>query len=80
MTLQSITCGSIPQGELIALQHLFNSTNGLTWKWNAHITNDWSDWENPCSWEGVGCDSTSSHINSLSLSSVGMNGTLPSQL
>jgi len=64
----------IPQSQCLALQALYNATNGVNW-----LRKDgWLMTSNPCSWYGVWC--ASGHVDMLWLSSNGLSGTLPAEI
>ncbi|MBW3671576.1 MAG: Ig-like domain-containing protein, partial [Acidobacteria bacterium] len=67
----------VSSAERSALLALYNATSGGGW------TNN-TNWGDPvgteCSWFGVGCDAGGTTITSLSLSSNGLDGTLPVEL
>src|SRR5678815_2659044 len=65
---------AIPDSERNVLLALYASTNGSGWSNN-------TGWNGPagteCSWHGVFCDGTSSHVFAISLSNNILVGTLP---
>lgn len=64
----------LPESECLALQALYNSTNGLGW-----ANNDlWLDHRNPCGWHGVNCSGGS--VYTLDLSDNNLIGTIPPQI
>lgn len=87
----------IPQSEYLSLYSIYNSTNGLNWKWKNEIIfgQSWkfSDGSDPCygsgskPWQGIICDKSSIRcqmspcsIQYLSLSSMSLTGSLPSEI
>ena len=71
------TTGAIPAGERAALIDLYNSTNGATWStktnWNGAPGTE-------CTWYGVICDAGETTVESISIDSNNLTGTLPSTL
>ena len=71
------TTGAIPAGERAALIDLYNSTNGATWNtktnWNGAPGTE-------CTWYGVICDAGETTVESISMDSNNLTGTLPSTL
>ncbi len=71
------TTGAIPAGERAALIDLYNSTNGATWStktnWNGAPGTE-------CTWYGVICDAGETTVESISMDSNNLTGTLPSTL
>lgn len=71
----SAPVSTIPASERAVLTNLYTSTNGASW------TNN-SNWNGPvgseCSWFGVTCDGTQSHVTGIDLGVNNLVGTLPS--
>lgn len=67
--------GAIPASEREVLTNLYNSTNGAAWSRN---TNWMSGEGTECTWAGVACDDTQSHIIRVELNNNHLVGTLPS--
>ncbi len=73
----------IPQTECEALVELWNSTNGPNWTDAA--TNNWNVTDQPCSWDGVGCEFINDEdgkiigekLESIDLSTKALSGALP---
>ena len=65
---------AIPPAERQVLINLYTSTNGASWStntgWNGGAGTE-------CSWFGVTCDDTSSHVTEIQLSGNNLTGTLP---
>jgi len=65
---------AIPQSERDVLIALYNSTGGGSWTtntgWNGAAGTE-------CSWQGVSCDGTSSHVIGITLSNNNLTGTIP---
>lgn len=87
--------GNIPNSELMALEGLYNATNGPLWSWNSEynpiqggIAWNFSQANpNPCtqSWQGIDCatckaSSPSCHVHGLALEAHNLTGTLPASL
>ena len=71
------TTGAIPAGERAALIDLYNSTNGATWS----IKTNWNGAPGTeCTWYGVICDAGETTVESISIDSNNLTGTLPSTL
>lgn len=81
LLLMSLTLGglsaaqaAIPTSERMVLTNLYASTNGASW---ANKTN----WNGPvgteCTWRGVVCDATQTHVLGIDLGSNNLVGTLP---
>jgi len=66
---------AIPPAERNVLIALYTDTNGAGW-----ITaTNWNDAaETECTWFGVTCDGTSSHVTAIDLENNNLTGTLPS--
>jgi hypothetical protein len=73
----SATFAAIPQSERDALVALYDSTGGPSWS-------ESSGWlgaaGTECSWFGITCDSTESHVTSIWMQSNGLAGTLPGEI
>ena len=67
--------GGIPASERAVLVNLYNSTNGASWINN---TGWMGTAGTECTWYGVTCDGSQSHVNAISLASNHLVGTLPS--
>src|ERR1700736_1888254 len=75
----SVACSAvyanIPTAERNVLLALYTSTNGAAWAtstgWNGAAGTE-------CTWYGVSCDVTSSHVVSIVLENNKLTGTLPS--
>jgi len=67
----------IPASEREALISLYNSTDGTNWLDN---TNWLGASGSECSWYGVSCDATESHVERIILQKNQLNGTIPGQL
>ena len=66
---------AIPVGEREVLIDLYNSTNGAGWTRNAN----WLGGEGTeCTWAGIACNDTQSHVIRVELNSNRLAGTLPS--
>jgi len=64
----------IPDRERQALIDLYNSTNGDNWKNN----NAWlGDPGTECSWYGISCNDTNSHVTRIELGDNGLQGNIP---
>lgn len=65
---------AIPSSERVVLDAFYNQTNGSAW------TNN-TGWEGAsgteCSWFGITCDSSSSHVTQIALANNALAGTLP---
>ena len=64
----------IPQVELTVLKELYVSTGGPNWEPPVN----WNKGTEPCSWDGVTCNSDNSTVVKLSLSGRNLNGSLTS--
>jgi Leucine-rich repeat (LRR) protein len=79
-----------PVSEVLALQSLYNATNGTSWDWrssNAEFGLVWNftdvEEQNPCAhplWQGITCDAGGSHVLELVLEHYRIRGPLPSDL
>ena len=71
----STALAAIPLSERLALVNLYTSTNGASWTNNAN-------WNGPdgteCTWYGVLCDPTASHVFQIDLQHNNLVGILPS--
>jgi Leucine-rich repeat (LRR) protein len=77
VTVRVYNLGSLPGSERDALVALYNSTNGASW----NNRNNWL--KNPgteCTWFGVSCNSSGTHVIDVSLYGNNLVGNLPSQL
>ncbi|XP_022792734.1 putative leucine-rich repeat-containing protein DDB_G0281931 [Stylophora pistillata] len=66
-----------PQQERNVLMEIYNLTAGHKWNNNTHWGNDSVP---HCSWHGIKCDITNSHVISITLINNNLNGTLPKSL
>jgi hypothetical protein len=78
-----------PLSEVLALQSLYNATNGTSWDWRSIIDSGlvWNftdvEVQNPCAhplWQGITCDAVGSHVLELILEDYHIRGPLPSDL
>ncbi len=71
------TFAAIPQSERDALVAFYDATGGPSW-------NDSSGWlgapGTECSWFGITCDATESHVTRIWMQSNGLAGTLPGSI
>jgi hypothetical protein len=63
-------------GECQGLANLYNSTDGPHWTHH----DGWLENNQPCTWYGVVCDTSTNHVNSLVLSNNGLSGPLDTLL
>lgn len=79
-----IASAAIPAVERLALTTLYTSTNGGGWtdrtNWRNADNTDFGAPGTECTWFGVICDATESHVKELVLSSNLLAGTIPSQI
>jgi Leucine-rich repeat (LRR) protein len=64
----------IPEVECLALESLYQATNGVNWAQNQ----GWMANHQPCTWHGVVCNS--GHVIALDLEANQLEGSLPSEL
>jgi Leucine-rich repeat (LRR) protein len=81
-TMDNCPTSSIPSTERQALIDLYNSTNGDSWTNNTNWRKpgDPTQFNDPgteCSWYGVECNSTCTHVIAIELPSNNLNGPLP---
>ena len=83
-----------PLSEVLALQSLYNDTNGTGWDWRSNTSYYGIPWnfsnideQDPCAyqqqWQGVTCNVTANgttHVTNITLSFYNMCGSLPSDL
>jgi Leucine-rich repeat (LRR) protein len=77
VTVRVYNLGSLPSVEREALVALYDSTNGVSW----NNRNNWL--ENPgteCTWFGVSCNPSGTHVIDVSLYGDNLVGNLPPQL
>eukprot|EP01031_Cornospumella_fuschlensis_P035921 gene35921-43569_t len=90
LSIEAYEAVGAPQSEVEALESIYNSTHGSTWKWRPTDTYGliW-DFNNatvdPCSgWQGVICGSVAGdsmqHILNVSLPSYNLTGSLPDRI
>ena len=69
---------AIPDMELVALKALYTATKGDSWKNKDGWLKDGTD---PCKdWFGITCTSDGNHIQALSLSNNGLEGSIPEEI
>jgi len=64
----------LPASECLALITFYDTTDRPAWM----DSTGWGTSQTPCSWEGVGCED--GHVVELSISAVGLIGSIPPQL
>lgn len=77
LSAASIAIGAIPLSERRALRDLYASTNGNGWlvkdNWNGTVGTE-------CTWRGVTCDSSETHVVELVIKRKNMVGPIPPNL
>jgi Leucine-rich repeat (LRR) protein len=68
---------AVPSSERDALVALYNSTNGSGW---TNRTNWLGAAGAECSWHGISCDSSQSHVTEVDLIDNGLTGTVPPEI
>jgi Leucine-rich repeat (LRR) protein len=78
------TSAAIPASERAALIALYNSTNGAGWycrdNWRNAEDADFALPGTECTWCGVTCDATGSHVSRLDLAFNNMDGSIPPEI
>ena len=78
----------VPAYEIAALEYLWNSTDGPSWKYGAaEPLNSGSNWSfppinSPCGWQGLQymCNESICNVVEMLLHSTNLNGQIPSQI
>ncbi|MDH5606049.1 MAG: hypothetical protein OEY93_04110 [Anaerolineae bacterium] len=65
-----------------ALMDLYTATSGASWKNTVAVNNIWGPGgdQDPCTWYGVTCDTTTKRVTKLILFNNNLNGTLPASI